>query len=233
MLSAVSRPERIFLGIYATIAALQVAVVLAKEGLSADNVTRLLILAYLVATLAWWLATRRRARAVTPVSFVLRCSLNAMFVEATYMISRPVFSALLVTRETPVGDALTNTLIDFAFTFPVYVALYSIVWLMIRRFPYRISEYVVVFSLAQSLGDGNAFFLANPAMLAFAPWVMLNYQAINIVPYLIVRPSLPARASTSALAAVARIAVPLVSIPVAYWFLGAAIQVIGREVGLR
>ena len=126
------------------------------------------------------------------------------------------------------GEAVTSTLIDFAFTLPAYVALFAFIWAMLQRFRYTIAEYMLVFAFAQSCGDGIAFFAANPAMLLFAPWLMLNYQAMNVVPFLVARPHLRGE-----LRSPARFFVPLLAIPVTYWCLGAVIKLVGRAVGLE
>ena len=123
---------------------------------------------------------------------------------------------------------MRNTLVDFAFTFPAYLVIFSLVWFSINRYAYGIVEYVLLFSLGQALGDGNAFFLANPGMLLLAPYVMLNYQAINVVPYLRVRSSLPQGKASMPV----RYAAPLVLIPLIYWITGASIIVVGRLWGL-
>jgi len=224
----VSRAERVVLGVYALWAAFLVVVVLGREGLSANNVTRLLVVAYLFAGLGWYALTRRRAVRQGAAAFVLRCTASALAVELFYMPSRPVFAALRWTRATPVGTLARHALVDLAFTAPAYIVIFSVCWLLLRRYRYRVAEYTLLFALGQALGDGNAFFVANPAALWLAPWVMLNYQAINVVPYLRARPHL-AGTRTSA----ARLMAPLVAIPATYWVMGACIKLVGRRLGLE
>ena len=222
------RTDKFVIAVYAVWTAAVVLLCLLRDGLSPDNITRLLVIGYLAVNLAWYLKTRERAVSATRTAFVLRCSLNALAVEFFYMFSRPVFSSLLFERGMPVQHLLRNTLIDFTFTFPAYLVIFSVVWALICRYRYRISEYALLFSFAQAVGDGNAFFRANPAMLLMVPYVMLNYQAANLTPFLRVREALPTPASERAL----KYALPLVLIPAAYWVTGALIVLLGRAFGL-
>lgn len=223
-----TRIERGILIVYALWAAGSIGLSLAMRGLDADNATRLLIVGYLAATLGWHLVRRPTDATVSASGFITRCTLHALVIEATYMISRPVFAALTVNAQTPIDRAVVQTLTDFAFTAPAYVVIFYVVWRIIGRWHYGIAEYALLFSLGQALGDGNAFFLANPAMLLLAPYVMLNYQAINITPYLRIRPRLPPQPSRSPW----KYAAPLVLIPAAYWMTGACILAAGRRLGL-
>lgn len=215
--------------LYAVWAGAVVLVCFLRDGLSADNFTRALVLGFLAGNLGWYWLTRHRLTARTGTAFVLRCSLGALVVEFCYMFSRPVFPSLLVPRETAAPLLLLrSTLVDFAFTFPAYLVIFSLVWFLINRYRYRVSEYTLLFSLGQALGDGNAFFIANPAMLLLAPYVMLNYQACNVVPYLRVRQALPPEGREGAL----KYILPLTLIPAVYWCTGAAIILAGRAFGL-
>jgi hypothetical protein len=56
----------------------------------------------------------------------------------------------------------------------------------------------------------------------------LNYQAINIVPYLRIRDSLAPGRSGGAL----KYVLPLALIPATYWIMGAVIILVGRTIGL-
>jgi hypothetical protein len=223
-----SRTEKLVLGAYAVWTGLVLTVCLLRDGINADNFTRLLVVGYLAIQLGWYWRTRNLQRPANGLAFVLTCTAHALAVEFFYMFSRPVFGSLRITWETPLAQALLNTLIDWAFTFPVYLAIFAIVWQLVARWNYGAAEYALVFSLGQALGDGNAFFLANPAMLLFVPYVMLNYQAINVVPYLRRRGQLPDRPSPRILKCV----VPLLLIPGLYWVLGACIILVGRRFGL-
>lgn len=227
-----SKVEKGVLGLYAVWTGAVLLICLLRDRLSPDNITRLLIVAFFLGNLAWYRYGKSGQTVAGPLSFVLRCSLAALVVEACYMVSRPVFACLRVDASTSMPTALRSTLIDFAFTLPFYLLLFSLFWLLINRFNYRISEYVLVFPLAQSLGDGNAFFIANPAMLILAPYVMLNYQAISITPWLRARTHLPQRPRGGLPQLLLRLLLPLLLIPTLYWFGGAAIIVAGRQFGL-
>lgn len=227
-----SKVEKWVLGIYAAWTGAVVLICLLRDGLSPDNITRLLIVAFLLLNLAWYRFTNSSEHPGRMSSFVIHCSLGALVVEGCYMISRPVFACLRVDANTSFATAVRSTLTDFAFTLPFYLLLFSLFWFLINRFSYKISEFILVFSLAQSLGDGNAFFIANPAMLLFAPYVMLNYQAIIITPWLRARPHLPTRRQGGLSQRVLRLLLPLVLVPAVYWLGGAAIIIVGRQFGL-
>lgn len=199
-----------------------------REGMSPNNLTRLLILIYLVATFAWYWPRRHRSYSMPRWRFVLQCSLSALVVEFCYMFSRPVFSCLLYHPGDSALSLMRNSLVDFAFTFPAYLVIFSVFWRILQRYRYSVTEYVILFSMGQALGDGNAFFLANPGMLLFLPYVMLNYQAINIIPYLKLRPQLGEVAGSPGWR---RRLAPLLWIPLTYWCVGAAILVAGRRLG--
>ncbi len=224
-----TRRDRLALWAYAAWTALVVGASLARAGLSPDNLTRLATIAYLALGLGWYRLGPRRPEAPSGLRFVLRCSASALVVEACYMISRPVFPSLTVVPGMGAGQAVANTLLDFAFTLPAYLVIFTVAWQLLRRFEYGVAAYALLFSLGQALGDGNAFFLANPGALLLAPYVMLNYQAINVVPFLRVRERLaPARKGGWL-----RLVAPLVALPAAYWVTGALILVAGQRAGLR
>ncbi len=225
----VSRGEAAVLWLYALWTVFVVTVVLMRAGLSPDNVTRLGVIGYLLASLAWYRQTMHRPPQVSGPVFVATCCASALTIEFFYMVSRPVFHALLVTADTPARAIVANTLIDFAFTLPVYVAVFSAMWWLIRRYTYGVAEFALLFPCAQALGDGNAFFAANPAMLLFAPYVVLNYQAITVVPYLRARDALPPGRRSRVL----RFVLPLVVVFALYWIGGALIIVAGRRFGLH
>lgn len=231
---SVGRAERVALWLYGLWTAFVVLVALMREGLSANNVTRLLVIAFLLAGIAARRLWPPRAARHPARWFVLRCARNALVVELCYMVSRPAYASLRVTADTPWRVAVANTAIDFAVTFPAYLVIFAAFWWLLRRNAYRVGEYALVFSLAQALGDGNAAFLANPALLLFAPYVMTNYQAIQVTPFLALRDQgvwAEARPE-GAWAWARRIALPLVVIPAVYWVTGAVILVVGRRLGL-
>jgi len=212
--------DRWVLGSYGAWTTLVLMASFAHDGMSANTVTRLLILAYLALTAAFW--WKRPAPAPGRAAFILHCCRNAMAVEFCYMFSRPVFESLVYKPGMSLAQLLQNTLIDWCFTFPAYGLIFSVFWWILQRFRYSLAEYVLLFSAGQALGDGNAFFMANPGMLLFIPYVMLNYQAIQVIPYLHARPALhPHRRRGRWLA-------PLLLIPLTYWVAGALIIGVGR-----
>lgn len=194
------------------------------DGMSRNSVTRLLILAYLALTL--WIGRRYAPRGSARL-FISTCVLSSMAVEFFYMFSRPVFPSLLFQPGDSWPDLLHKTLVDWSFTAPAYIVIYAVCWRLLNRFRYSLTEYVLLFSAGQALGDGNAFFIAQPGMLLFIPYVMLNYQAINVLPYLWVRERLVGQRRRG------RWLAPLLLIPITYWFMGASIQVAGKLCGWR
>ena len=200
------------------------ALAFGHDGPSRNSLTRLLILAYLALTLA---LGRRYRPSGGALLFLGTCLASSMVVEFCYMFSRPVFTQLLFQAGDSPAVLVYKTVVDWAFTTPAYLVIYAVFWLLLKRFRYSLTEYVLLFSAGQALGDGNAFFLAQPHMLLFIPYVMLNYQAINVLPYLWVRQKLTGRALRG------RWLVPLLVIPATYWVAGACIQVVGKIWGWR
>lgn len=232
--AGLSRGEVFALRVYAAWAAFTLLVTAMRGGASADNATRAMV----VAMLGLSLAARRWGAPTTPdarpaLAYVLRCTRNALVVEFFYLFSRPVFASLRWSPGDPPAALLRAALVDFAFTAPAYLVIFSVMWRLVARVHYGVAEYAILFSLGQALGDGNAAFAANPALLLLAPWVMLNYQAVQVTPYLRARDAglLPAPARGPWWRTARRWALPLVVIPSVYWVMGALIQVAGRRAG--
>lgn len=209
---------------YVIWASVVLALSLGHDGMSRNTITRLCILAYLAITL--WLG-RRYAPRGQALLFISTCVVSSMAVEFFYLFSRPVFPSLLFAPGDSPLVLLHKTLVDWAFTTPAYVVIYAVFWRLLARFRYSLTEYVLLFSAGQALGDGNAFFLAQPGMLLFIPYVMLNYQAINVLPYLWVRQRLAGERRRG------RWLAPLLIIPFTYWVMGACIQIAGKLLGWR
>lgn len=212
--------------------AVVLALSFANAGLTVDTVTRLLVLAYLAASLgAYAVWRRRRARPIAHPRrvFVGLSLVGAVAAESAYMISRPLDPSLLVTDDLAVPEIARAVAIDLALTLPAYVVIFLAIWAFVRRYRYAASSFALVFGLAQTLGDGNVFFVANPLLLAFAPYVMTNYWAMTFVPFLVVAPDVPDTTRRPA-GAVAHL-LPLVVIPAVYFVAGAVILTAGRVLG--
>jgi len=216
--------------LYCLWATLAIGLSIALAGLSSENATRLLVLAFLGGQIALrsqltrsfsWLPNQARF-------IVLGASLAAV-VEGFHMISAPVFPSLRITDGTALREGLINYGIDLLFTLPAYIAIFSILWFFINRYHFSLWQYVLIMGLGQTLGDGGLFyFIQAPAMLFFLPYPMTNYHAINVIPFLAVRDSLPLKRSSSVykyLAAPALVGV--------YGVCGAMIKLLGRILGLE
>lgn len=202
---------------------------LLHSGLNADMWTRLLILLYFLILLFWYYKKGKNIIIARPrLFFVLFATLNAMVVETFHMFSRPLVPALIITPDMSFGQMLTLTSIDLALTFPAYLAIFSIIWWLLTRYHYTTLSFFIVMSLGQALGDGNAYFLANPIMLVFVPYVMLNYWAMNFIPYLMVKDHLPKPPIPTVWKANV---VPLLVIPLTYICVATVLFTIGKIMG--
>lgn len=162
-----------------------VATVFLKDGLNADNVTRLLVIGILVLSLT---VRQFLPSPVHPKGFFIAYGvLLAGLVEGAYMISEPVMPRLLITWESSLGEIAINYGLDLLLTTPVYALIFWVIWKLLHKFSYTTWEYVILMGLGQALGDGNVFFWASPAMLVFIPYIMLNYHAMNVSPFLSVQ----------------------------------------------
>lgn len=203
---------------------------IAISGLSPEATTRLGV----VALLGLELALREpllgaAARLPARVRFVLVASLLACVVEGLHMGSKPVFDVLRVTGTTPHAEALERYAIDLAFTLPAYLVIFAVMERFARRYRYSRLEYALAMGLGQTLGDGGIFFFAAaPWMLAFLPYPMTNYHAINVLPYLAIEPTLdPGRAASR------RRFLAIPALIATYLACGALIKLVGRALGLE
>lgn len=213
--------------LYCLWATLAIGLSLIAGGLKPENMTRLLVLAFLALSL-WLKAPLIKAfSGFQPYTrFVGLGCLLASVVEGFHMISEPVFRSLRVTAATPWHQALLNFGLDLLFTLPAYVVIFSLIWYLSNRYVYSFWGYVIIMGMAQALGDGGLyFFMAAPPMLAFLPYPMTNYHAVNLLPFLAVREQLqPQKKSGGWLAIPAIIAT--------YFVCGALIQISGKFFGL-
>lgn len=209
---------------------LSFAVVFAKDGASADNMTRFLILVYFGLTLIAFnfiSGLRKRLRLGPKTAFVLISVISAAVVETFYMISKPLHASLVITSADTFGSAVSKWLIDIVLTTPFYVVIFLVAWFLINKYHYTPKQYLIVISLAQALGDGSGFFLLNPGAAIFLPYVMVNYHAMSFVPFRMVRSELSPKSKSKL-----RFVVPLVAIPVVYVLGGAAIFAVGAFLNL-
>lgn len=206
---------------------LSLAISLLHDGFNSGAATRFLILGYFLLSLLWFNKKGRHIEAKNPKRiFITWCVINAMVVEVFHMISKPLNESLLVTSSTPFPEALKNTLIDLILTFPAYVFIFSVVWYLIIRYKYSIFSFFFLMALGQALGDGNAFFLANPGLILLVPYVMLNYWAMNFVPFLVVRDNIPSGSLVDS--KFKKFILPVILLPVTYLIAGGTIITIGR-----
>jgi hypothetical protein len=216
--------------LYGLWASFAVAFSVAVSGLTPENVTRLLVIGFLLAQIALRSRLVRALPARTPrTRFVVMGTLLAAVVEGFHMISSPVFLSLRIGRDTPLAEGLKFYALDLLFTVPAYLVILSVIWFFVERYRYATWPYVVVVGFAQAMGDGGLFFFANaPALLAFVPYPMTNYHAINVIPFLAVRDGLrPGRTA----GARAWLVVPAVI--ATYLVCGAVIKALGRWLGLE
>jgi hypothetical protein len=196
---------------------------------SPENLTRIMVIAFLLAQIA----LRKKlsgfgSRFTPPVRFVLCGIILACIVEGFHMISTPVFPAVKVFPTTPAVEAAKFLIIDLIYTVPAYVVIFSVIWYFARRFEYTTWQYILTMGLGQVIGDGGLFFfLAAPGMLVFLPYPMSNYHAVNILPYFTVRDELKNRPRESG--AKKYLATP--AIILTYIVCGAAIKIVGRQFG--
>jgi hypothetical protein len=216
--------------LYCLWAALAVGLAISLAGLSAESVTRVLVIGFLLLQVALRSTLVKALPALTPrTRFIVLGTVLAAVVEAFHMISMPVFVSLRIGRNTSLSEGLTRYALDLLFTVPAYLVIFSVIWYFVVRYQYPLWRYVVVMGLAQALGDGGLFFFAqSPAMLFFLPYPMTNYHAINVIPFLAVRDQLGEKRAASARA---WIVVPAVI--GTYLTCGAIIKVVGRWFGLE
>jgi hypothetical protein len=199
-----------------------------KKGLDADNVTHLALLLVLAATLLI-VTTRPSAIPRRPHrAFIATGVALAALGEGCYMISKPFQPSLLITAGMPMSLMARNYALDLAFTLPAYVVIFEVIWRLNQRFQYGRWEYILVFALGQALGDGNQTFLHAPGLLLLLPYVMVNYHAMNVVPYLLIERSLPVGRSVSRW----RYAVGVVAMVAVYLVCGAILVGIARAAGI-
>lgn len=139
-----ARWRRIGPALYVLWAAAAISLAIAKAGLSAESVTRLLVLAFLLAQFALRPLFVKALPTLAPrARFVVLGTALATAVEGFHMISKPVFASLRVGPGTPLAQALASFGIDLLFTVPAYVAILSVMWTFVSRHRYPTWSYVL------------------------------------------------------------------------------------------
>ena len=160
--------------------------------------------------------------------FIVMGVMRAALVERSHLISKPVHASLLVGPDTAPAEALRRYSIDLVATVPAYVVTFAVIWFFINRYRYGLWPYIVTMGLGQALGDGGIFFFAEaPQILVFLPFLMTNYHAVSVIPFLAVRGTLPAARKTGGRS---WLAVP--ALIGTYLVCGVLIKLAGRAVGL-
>lgn len=173
--------SKILPGLYVTWVVFVLVVTFMRDKFSPDNITHIVILIELFGSLLLF----RLFRPAHPKRFFIMSGVFlAAIGEGAYMISKPVLDNLLVTLPISWPVFFHNYFIDLALTLPVYVLIFWVIWKLINYFHYSKWEYIFLMALGQSIGDGSSFFFLNPFLLLFIPYIMINYHAMNLAPYL-------------------------------------------------
>ncbi len=209
---------------------LAVALAWLAQGATLENITRGLVIGFLLAQLAARRVLVRAFPTWSPmIRFVLLGVLLAAVVELLHMISTPVFPALRIDAGMPVSTMLRNFGIDLLLTLPAYVVIFTVLWAFVSRWDYGLWPFVLIIGLAQALGDGGlVYFIGAPQMLAFLPCPMSNYHAMNLLPFLAVREQLRAGRPADW-----RRLLAIPAIIVVYFLCGALIRLAGGTLGLQ
>lgn len=215
--------------LYLLWALLAISLSLMVGGLSPENLTRLLVLAFLGIQFLFRKPLSDCFAGLSPgPRFVLLGTLLAAAVEGFHMISKPVFESLQIQATTTPAEGLWFYGLDLLFTIPAYLVIFSVIYWFLRRYNYPFWHYTLLMGFAQVMGDGGIFFfLQAPAMLLFLPYPTSNYHALNVLPYLNVHKQLDSDRPYDARAMLA-----LPAVIATYLCCGAIIQWLGRLSGL-
>ncbi|WP_353673411.1 hypothetical protein [Synechocystis sp. LKSZ1] len=215
--------------LYCIWAIVSILIALVFAGLSPDSLTRILVLLFLFAQLLARSLLPRVLPLISPrTRFIVIGIALAVVVEGCHMFSKPVFSSLRVSPDTPLALGLYRYGLDLLFTLPAYLVIFLVIWLFIKRLYFPLWHYVLVVGFAQVLGDGGLFyFVSSPAMFFFLPYPMSNYHAMNILPYLAVCDQLPSDLTPSF-----RIYLVVPAVFMTYFVCGTLIRLLGQQFGL-
>lgn len=201
-----------------------------KNGLSLDNLVHIAILIFFLVTFVFYQKFQKSNVIKNPkYFFITHCVLFAAVVEGCYMISKPVLSSLQIVAGMSIGQMLHNYFIDLLFTVPAYFLIFSVIWWLINKYEYSFWEFAILTALGQALGDGSRTFLLNPGLLLFIPYIMINYHAMTVVPYLKIRNVL----SSKRIKNLWRFITPIIAISTTYLFCGMIIYTIATLMKLK
>ncbi len=199
-----------------------------SQGMNSDNFTHLLIAGFLILQLISYPILKKISKQLSSkYFFILAGTIFAAIVEGFYMISNPVNKALIITTETSFVGIIGNYVIDLIFTIPVYIVVFFVIWHFINKYDYEIWQYLLLFGLAQALGDGLFFFISAPLALILIPYVMMNYHSMNLIPFLSVKDNISPNKS-----GIMKYLLPFISIIIIYFIAGFLINFIGSSIGL-
>lgn len=214
--------------IYSIWAVLSFIAVFLFKGLDAENITHVFLIVFLLLQYPLFTFIYSKVIKFSPKTrFILLGTIFAAIVELFFMISTPVHESLKITSNTSFQQGIMNYLIDLAFTLPFYVVLFFVVWFFINKYQFKLWEYIIVFAVAQSLGDGSSFFIGDPFALILLPYVMISYHAMNVLPFLTVKDNLAPKNTSKE-----RFIVPVIAIVLLYLVLGILIQLAGSLIGV-
>jgi hypothetical protein len=210
--------------IYGTWVVIVLILVFMQKGIETANMAHIFVILFLgcqwllvkpLRTISGTLSARARF-----IGTGLCC---AAMVEAFYMIHKPCFNAIKIVPSMSLSTMVNCYAIDLAFTLPVYLAVFSALWYFSNNYRYTLLQYALTFSLAQALGDGGVFFFAaSPFLLLFIPYTLINYHAMNVLPWLLVREELhPEKAGWQ------KFVIPPAAIVLIYLAGGALIKIVG------
>jgi len=218
--------------LYCVWATLSITLSIAVAGFSAESITRLLVILFLLIQIAGRSILIKALPNLNPkYRFIGLGTVLAAVVEGFHMISMPVLPSLRIYDQTSLVQGLMQYGIDLLLTVPAYLVIFAVIWYFINRYDFGLWRYIIVMGIAQALGDGGIYFFLNaPAMLVFLPYPMTNYHAINIMPFLAVRANLrPVRPERSP-SNFTYLAIPVLI--GTYAVCGTAIKLLGKWLGL-
>lgn len=196
--------------------------------LELEDITKIIVIIFLLIQFLLYPLFAFISKLLPPkVFFIGLSTLFAMVVETAFMISKPLDPSLIITAGMPLNEMFKNLFIDLILTAPAYIAIFWVIWHFINKYDYPLWGYIFFISLGQALGDGSAFFLLAPFALIFVPYVMINYHAMNTIPFLLVRKNLSGKKAS----APHKYLIPVIAIIITYVVAGFVIKIVGSLVG--